>query len=231
MYRILQKYAIKAARLADQMGQHFDLALLIGPMEGELATALEKQYIKTAEFFGRDFFQSLKSHVETLEKKDAEGNFLRSIRGFVSGMVERRKTQIAGTTLKTISNAVTEAINNSFTNREMAKLIERRAGGVIAANRAKVIARTETHSAAQFARTEAAKATGLEFRKFWVAADDERTRESHVEAEADSRANIIKMDDAFSVGGHAAQFPGDPGLPVEEIVNCRCQSVQRVILD
>jgi hypothetical protein len=33
------------------------------------------------------------------------------------------------------------------------------------------------------------------------------------------------IDEPFDVGGYAAQFPGDPGLPPEECVNCHCATI------
>jgi len=52
----------------------------------------------------------------------------------------------------------------------------------------------------------------------WMATGDTRTRDSHLEA----HGQIVKMDEPFMVGGCPAMFPGDPGLPAKERVNCRC---------
>lgn len=54
--------------------------------------------------------------------------------------------------------------------------------------------------------------------KEWIAATDERTRPSHAEADGQK----IAINASFKVGGHSADYPGDPSLPPEEVINCRC---------
>jgi uncharacterized protein with gpF-like domain len=88
----------------------------------------------------------------------------------------------------------------------------------IAAWRGPLIARTETHGAANYGAQQAAKATGLPVRKEWVAAGDERTRESHRAADGQK----VGLDERFNVGGAWLLFPGDPDGPPGETINCRC---------
>jgi uncharacterized protein with gpF-like domain len=54
--------------------------------------------------------------------------------------------------------------------------------------------------------------------KTWTATVDERTRESHAEADGQT----VKDDEAFEVGGAELRFPSDPNGPPEEVINCRC---------
>jgi SPP1 gp7 family putative phage head morphogenesis protein len=84
--------------------------------------------------------------------------------------------------------------------------------------RAGVIARTETHGAANFGAMEAARETGVALRREWVSAEDERTRDSHVAA----NGQIVGMDEPFAVGDALLMYPGDPDGPPEETINCRC---------
>lgn len=55
----------------------------------------------------------------------------------------------------------------------------------------------------------------------WLATDDDRTRDSH----ADADQQIVHFDTEFEVGGETADHPGDPTLSVGEIANCRCTIV------
>ncbi len=55
--------------------------------------------------------------------------------------------------------------------------------------------------------------------KEWRSVGDAQTRETHINAEAQGE---IPLDEDFDVGGWPAQYPGDPRLPDEETMNCRC---------
>lgn len=58
----------------------------------------------------------------------------------------------------------------------------------------------------------------IEALKTWVAILDSRTRESHVEADFQQ----VGVNNKFIVGGFEADFPRDPNLPANEVINCRC---------
>lgn len=56
----------------------------------------------------------------------------------------------------------------------------------------------------------------------WLSAgDDGRTRETHLAADS----QIVAVENTFLVGGHEARYPGDPHLPLEEFVQCRCVAI------
>ena len=94
------------------------------------------------------------------------------------------------------------------------------------------IARTEVHTAAVMSTQEATKTAGEEFGivwgKYWLAANDERTRESHAAAgERYSEENPISMDAKYEIGREDGgvdmlSFPGDPSGSPGTIINCRC---------
>jgi len=89
---------------------------------------------------------------------------------------------------------------------------------LISRQRGALIARTETHGAANYGPDGAARATGLDVRKEWVAAADERTRTTHAEADG----QVVPIDQPFRVGGELLMFPGDPAGSGANIINCRC---------
>jgi hypothetical protein len=89
--------------------------------------------------------------------------------------------------------------------------------------RARLIARTETVTAANKGAALAAEATGLVLQKTWIAATDNRTRPDHAEV----NGTVIDFEEAFIVGGYPMQQPGDRGTqgnatPAKEVCNCRC---------
>ena len=93
--------------------------------------------------------------------------------------------------------------------------------------RAMAIARTEVTAAANSAQLEAAKLNGAKS-KTWIAAHDDRTRESHVLIDR----TTVNIDDTYPVpypivsgapaGVVPMEYPGDPVAPPGLTVNCRC---------
>lgn len=95
--------------------------------------------------------------------------------------------------------------------------------------RAERIARTETISAVNTAQIEAFRAAGTA-RKSWLSVGDDRTRESHLEAERKTAAAPIAVEQPFVLteegrGTAELQFPGDPAAPAWATVHCRCALV------
>ena len=90
-----------------------------------------------------------------------------------------------------------------------------------AAFRAEALARTDliglTNGATQAVATEAFAGRD-DVTKIWLSTDDDRTRESHVDADGQE----VPLKQPFHVGGFPLRFPGDPVGPDEEIINCRC---------
>jgi SPP1 gp7 family putative phage head morphogenesis protein len=83
--------------------------------------------------------------------------------------------------------------------------------------RASRIARTETTSAYGAGSLHALDSEGVAC-KGWLATEDARTRPEHRTADG----QVVPLHGMFVVGGFLAHYPGDPNLPAELIVNCRC---------
>lgn len=60
--------------------------------------------------------------------------------------------------------------------------------------------------------------------RVWRTAMDERTRDSH----ADANGQVVGLNEPFVVGGVEIQYPGDFDAPPEEVINCRCIAVEQV---
>jgi hypothetical protein len=84
-------------------------------------------------------------------------------------------------------------------------------------NRSVTIARTEGtatwNSAALMAVNDEGHAT-----KQWLATVDDRTRDSHLDADGQE----VPTPQPFNVGGEMLMMPGDPNGSAAEVVNCRC---------
>jgi HK97 family phage portal protein len=88
---------------------------------------------------------------------------------------------------------------------------------VVAPARAEMVARTEVIGAYNGGLQEGWDQSGLEGQKVWLAALDQRTRESHREA----HGQMVDLSDNFEVGGVPTMGPGQSGVAAEDI-NCRC---------
>jgi len=86
---------------------------------------------------------------------------------------------------------------------------------------AKRIARTEIHNSHNTAVMDTYQELDVEY-TMWIAADDDRTRESHLEINGE----IIPMGGTYSNG---LKYPGDTDGPIEEWINCRCSNAPFVI--
>jgi len=118
-----------------------------------------------------------------------------------------------GHSVDTVRNMIMSAVNDQYTE--------------ITAARAQLIAQTEMIAASNQAAMEGTASTELPFRKFWSTSGIGNSRESHMEAEADSIAVGGYMEnEAFSNG---LQFPGDPSGDASEICNCHCTLLTEII--
>lgn len=99
--------------------------------------------------------------------------------------------------------------------------------------RARVIARTESHgarntvNAASVRRVATAFGSANAFARRWQAAEDDRTRPTHNEADGQT----VALNEPFTVGRASLDFPGDPSGPPGEIINCRCTTITIIDVD
>lgn len=83
--------------------------------------------------------------------------------------------------------------------------------------RAAMLARSDLNSLSNGASLASAQAVGVDS-KTWLATGDDKTRETHAEADGQT----VPLDQPFTVGGEQGMYPGDPDLSDEEAANCRC---------
>lgn len=227
---ILNKYANSASSAAADFGANFSIDVAIEGITPDLLEAYTKQYRRTINTMGEDFFDGLGKSFSYHHTKDQAGIFAGFLNMFVSDNAAKRVKLVTDTTRNIIKAAIQESIANNLGPEGMANLIKLKAGGIASKLRATTIARTETHQAAQFGQQAASESTGLQFRKYWIAADDERTRIDHSRADADSRNTIVRNNEPFMVGGEALMYPGDSAGSASNTINCRCGVARRPII-
>lgn len=84
------------------------------------------------------------------------------------------------------------------------------------------IARTEVLGSLNAGRDDAYRESGVVEGEEWLATQDDRTRDSHAEADGQT----VGIDEQFTLHGASGDvkldYPGDPQGPPEEICQCRC---------
>lgn len=159
----------------------------------------------------------------TLEDSDDEELAIRIAADFARKH-PNRSDDVAQTTIDLARQAVASGIEAKYGPDKIARLIKDSVGGAVGDYRARMIARTESAAAFNFANLETVKdmedSTGP-LMKTWVAATDERVRDTHAEIDGTS----VPLEDTFKVGDSDLSFPGDPSGSPEEIINCRCTLV------
>jgi len=173
---------------------------------------------EAATVFGARIIQQGKGEGQSLETKDFAETMARLALQYVAGeAIRRRIMSIADTTRNQIVRAVAQGYTDGLGQAGVAGYIRDLIPSFTQA-RAALIARTETHGAANYGANEAARETGLRLRREWISSDDERTRESHALA----NGQIVGQDEPFAVGDASLMYPGDPSGPASETINCRC---------
>lgn len=126
-------------------------------------------------------------------------------------------------TRRQLSFILQEGMTEGDTLSQLADRIEREMGPEWSGVRALKIARTESGaglSAGNYLAQQQLENEGIALGQEWLAIKDEDTRADHIEADGQQ----IGIGETFDIGGYPARYPGDPKLPAQERVNCRCVS-------
>ena len=126
-----------------------------------------------------------------------------------------------------IKSVMEESFREGLGQEQTARAIRERVGTEYAQWKAARIARTENHVASEIGTREAVKSLGVDTVKEWSAAEDLRTRPTHVAADG----QIRELDEPFDVGNFKLMQPGDVTGPPEEIINCRCVALYHPRID
>ena len=190
-----------------------------------LEATLKSVLQPTMEAFGKSVL-ALGKAAGDHETKAADDRF-RSFLNTVLGRVKDRAQEYAAGTRKRILKAMERDLRESTETSVEMDFGESVKGAYVTILKGRVasISRTETHSAAQEASRGAADALRIpNLTKEWIAAQDERTRETHSQADGQK----VGLKEKFVVGGVEMDGPGDRNAPAEEFFNCRCATTYSV---
>ena len=138
---------------------------------------------------------------------------------FLFDQTQRFAVRLNDTTWDMLKASLAEGLDLGEGTDQLAERVRAVMGERIR-NSAETIARTETIAAANGAAIEGYRQSEVVEAIEWLAALDERTRETHVEA----HGQVVALGQDFTVGG--AKGPG-PGLirKASESINCRCTTL------
>lgn len=137
-----------------------------------------------------------------LEERIREGVFEAS---------QRTLNRVTGNVLDNLAESAREGVGIDEAARNLRKVLNNMRGFEL-----ERVARTEIQSAQNEGAHEAIEALGVTYEQ-WISADDDRTRDSHLEL----HGQIVATGEVFSNG---LLFPGDRSGPIEEWINCRCRT-------
>lgn len=204
-----------------------DLAipLAISEHSAGIRRTLEADYRLVAMHFGKRLLNEAKSFAGPNVIKESLTERLGLAVGlFVGRWVASKVTQINRTTESQIRRVIRAGLDDGLSISNIGSRI-RSIAGPMAAVRANIIARTETHTAANFGAQEAAVLTGLDMKREWVSAEDDRTRDTDEADHVDANGQTVGMKEPFEVSGEQLMFPGDPSGSAANVINCRCSVV------
>jgi hypothetical protein len=215
------RFRLEIARAMRDLAERYQFTGQVGEARNHvrnIEAIFKDMAIRSARVFGSRIVSQGKSAGYEIETKNFADTMRRLALTYIAQeAIRQRITSIANTTREQVVNAVTIGFDQGLGQNGIAALILDRVPE-FSAYRGRMIARTETHGAANFGATSAASETGLPLRKEWIAAQDERTRQSH----ADADGQIVGQNELFNVGGSLLEYPGDPAGPAEEVIGCRC---------
>ena len=214
-----RRVSVRAARAFEQDGK-VGVAVALSDHADALEKIMTLTMRRALMTFGSRVESDAKSHRILLEVKDGRSEFSRRAEQYILHNAAGKVRRVAETTQRQIARIIAAGEEEGLAATAIAKSLRTKYPRLLGALRSVVIARTEVHAAANAASHEAIEAYDLEkqVKKQWVSAEDDRTRDTHLEADG----QVVEYDELFIVGGAELEFPGDPAGPPEEIINCRC---------
>ncbi len=194
--------------------QGLDMAL--AAHTARLRELLGAEHRRALMVFGERLLDAVKGSGLILETKDARSSYSRAVEEWVGTFGAAQVVKVGDSTKRGIVRAVRAGQAEGEGIPGIGKRIRERTSGTIGRTRALVIARTEVHAASQAAAQEAQLALDLPAKREWITAQDNRTRDTHREADR----QIRDQDKPFDVGGAKLRYPGDPNGPAAEVINC-----------
>jgi uncharacterized protein with gpF-like domain len=208
--------------------------------QSEIEDAYRQMIVAAATAFGVRIWQQGKSLGLELERKEdfAQTMLMEAMKYLAREVVRERIGGVVMTTRANIIRAIARGFVEGLGQNDIADMIMEQAPQV-SESRAKTIARTEIHGAANYGSLQAAKRAGVASKKEWLSAQDLRTRSIEAGDDWDHLTydgTTVGMDESFAFESTKGQrdilqYPGDPSGAGGNVINCRCTLAFTVDLD
>lgn len=235
-------YAPKLKKELDAQLHHYISTKKFHLSSTGIAKVITNLYVDAATVYGGRIYQDLSKYIKQIKKKTFEIKERKPI-GFneriIQLMNEYFRTDILNTsrgiTETTIRHIQDELVRGSGLGLGFDDIIKNLISEDLSANRARLIARTETVTAANRASYIVAVESGLKMNKEWLTSIDNRTRDHHINI----NGTVVGIDEYFILpNGVEMLVPGDRGgtngklkVPPGEVCNCRCTTIYIPVLD
>jgi len=221
-YQMLQGHIdLITAPVHEAHKEYYELLTLYIKREYRLGSAEAKRLVKLANSKQRVAGKSMRMPVRAIIKKDND------LFGTLPSAEERllnRTFTASERTLSRVDSQINQIITDGYRSgkgiNDVANSLTQRFDQLTSWE-SKRIARTEIHNSHNVAVMDTYKELDVEY-TMWIAAEDERTRDSHLEINGE----IIPMGGEYSNG---LKYPGDTSGDIEEWINCRCSNAPFVV--
>jgi len=223
---ILNRQFLDAAKYV-AMGMDTEIFNAVKKSSFRLNQFLQNRYKRCGVVFGNMTFKEFerfqndgKKSIVPSETKSWANEFWNTFNLWMMSQGAKKVRQVENTTRNALATIIQKGRNDGLSMADIAKRI-RRDGKIAKMARARMIARTEVHTASCFATNTAMKTTRIMREKEWSSSRDARTRQfpfNHFEADGER----VGMDDDYTRTGEALHYPGDPRGSGANIINCRC---------
>ena len=197
----------------------------------QLTDTYRQMIVAAATSFGVRIWQQAKGIGFPVERKEdfAQTMLMEAMKYLAREVIRERIGGVEMETRMNVIRAIARGFVEGLGQDEIADAIIEKAPQ-ISENRAKTIARTEIHGAANYGALQAAKKAGVSTKKEWLSAQDLRTRSIEAGDDWDHLTydgTTVGMDESFAFTSSKGQrdtlqYPGDPSGAGGNVINCRC---------
>jgi hypothetical protein len=206
--------SIRQAAKAVARGETIGIESAVNASGPVIEKAIAGLYLQAFRTMGERAFSAIARGAKAMPRNEA---FEVALARYIARFTAEKVTRVLATTKERIAERVKQGMEMGLSVDDLGDWVSQIAQ-IEGVYRGRLIARTETHSAANAGSIAAAESTGVAMKKVWISAEDDRTREDHIEADGQA----VGMQDSFTIGGWELAYPGDPNGPAEQIINCRC---------
>lgn len=223
--KVFQKQGSEILRMGNELSFEYVLTRLNDLiLESDLQLFFDDFYMKAGKlllpFYEAQLKKQLTKNVNTINiafRNQEKINELAKVS--TRDDVGHKITSITDYTRTLIRTAITKGISDNLTKKDIASAIRDITSGSISKKRGLLISRTETTFISSITAQINANSTGFKMNKVWIATNDSRTRDAHLEM---LNHKPIPQNENFIVGGKEMLYPGDWKGGPENCCNCRC---------